>query len=171
MKNFKMQPLNTKEEEEEIEYQKHLDRCHIEQVHIPALITAINADLLSTGELFDIECWKSVVNKYNNREFYFEWDKLCILQLPSYEECRIIIYKFPKPVKMPEVKYAAIVIDNIFNAIYYYTLELSIGNAWVLCGRDKEHQFNYGEAKSGELKDFILWLKKNIKRNREQFNI
>ncbi len=72
---------------------------------------------------------------------------------------------------MPEVKYAAIVIDNIFNAIYYYTLELSIGNAWVLCGRDKEHQFNYGEAKSGELKDFILWLKKNIKRNREQFNI
>ena len=171
MKNSKKQPLNTKEEEEEIEYQKHLDRCYIEQIHIPSLIIGINAELLTTGELFDIECWKRVVNKYENREFYFEWDKLSILQLPIYERCRIIIYKFPKPVKMPEVKYAAVIIDNMFNTLYYYTLELSIGNAWVLCGKDKEHQFNYGEAKSGELKDFILWLKKNIKRNREQYKL
>ena len=171
MKNSKKQPLNAKEEMEEIEYLKQLDRCHLEQAHIPALITAVKADLVSTGVLFDIEYWKKVVNKDENREFYYEWDKLSILQLPGYMECRIIIYKFPKPVMMPDVKYAAIIIDNISDAIYYYTLELSIDNTWILHGRDQINEFNYGEAKSGELKDFVIWLKKNIKRNREQYNI
>ncbi|MBQ8364943.1 MAG: hypothetical protein IJX41_03540 [Bacteroidaceae bacterium] len=171
MRNPKQRPLNSKEEEEEIEYLKHLDRCHVEQTLIPAIISGINAGLMTKGELFDIASWKKMIYKYENRDFYFEWDKVSILQLPIYKECRIIIYKFAKPVKMPEVKYAAVIIDNIFNILYYYTLELSIGNAWVLWGKDKEHLFNYGEAKSGELKDFILWLKKNIKRNREQYNI
>ena len=61
MRNPKQRPLNSKEEEEEIEYLKHLDRCHVEQTLIPAIISGINAGLMTKGELFDIASWKKMI--------------------------------------------------------------------------------------------------------------
>lgn len=147
----------------------HAARCFIEYRYIPIIIECISAGKMLIKELLEVEHWRRYITERIKKDFDFEWDEFSITELPVYNECRIIIYKFPKPNRMPQAKYGAVIIDYKLNGINYYTLEYSIDNCWILGGQDIERHYNFGEAKSEELDDFILWLKKDIQRKREAF--
>lgn len=165
--NSSQEPLLDKKWEKTDDEKIHKGRCFLEYRYIPHIVYFIYVGKIRFRELFEVEQWKRHI-AYCRPDLYFEWERLSILQLPICGDCRIVIYKFPKPNRLPQAKYGAVVYDKQLGHINYYTLEYCKEDRWIISEHDTENSKSYGKANSDDLQDFIKWLNEHIQKTRKR---
>lgn len=86
------------------------------------------------------------------------WESFRIERIIPLDEHKLIVYEFPQPKYAPEALYGAVLLHVSTHQAYYYTLEYSFGNKWVLGGTSHGKHRNYGETDKSDIAAFIYWV-------------
>lgn len=130
---------------------------------IPQLLDDVYNGRLTMESLTDEEWLRQNIRIYymehDGKEYIKEWDDFKIQSVNTYGDYKLIIYAFPQPKKIAEALYGAILLNIETRQAYYYTLEYSYNNEWVLgsMNANGEHN-NYGTVDSPDLDNFIAWI-------------
>ena len=134
-----------------------------EYYFIPQLLDDVYNGRLTMESLTDEEWLRQNIRIYymehDGKEYIKEWDDFKIQSVNTYGDYKLIIYAFPQPKKIAEALYGAILLNIETRQAYYYTLEYSYNNEWVLgsMNANGEHN-NYGTVDSPDLDNFIAWI-------------
>jgi hypothetical protein len=125
----------------------------------PGLVKMVSNGQIPSEALTD-ETWirETIQSRIDNALLKAEWDNFKIKRVDNYGEYKLITYEFPEPKISPEAKYAAVMLNTTTLQADYYTLEMSVDDKWYYCGATEEEHFNYGEAESTDLDNFIEWI-------------
>ena len=126
---------------------------------LPGLVKMVSNGQIPSEALTD-ETWirETIQSKINDALLKAEWDNFKIKRVDNYGEYKLITYEFPEPKITPEAKYAAVMLNTATLQADYYTLEMSYDDKWYYCSATEEEHFNYGEAESTDLDNFIEWI-------------
>lgn len=135
---------------------------------IPQLLDDVYNGRLTMESLTNEEWLRQNIRQYCiehfGKEVTGEWDDFKIQSVNIYGDYKLIIYAYPQPKMNPEALYGGILLNMATRQAYYYTLEYSYANKWVLGSMNvNEEHNNYGTVDSPDLDKFIAWILGNNK--------
>lgn len=102
---------------------------------LPQLIELYKNGKISLDTLINRNVWRELLQDE------FELESI-LVKVIKIKNTTIIVYIFPNPQKVTDLKYSAINLTDLS----YYTLELSLGPTWILGGQNLERHINYGDV-------------------------
>lgn len=136
------------------EYDIHYHRYTLQFKFIPELIDRVNEDNWDVRVLTDKAWWRERLEEAED-DFYFDWDALVMEHRRLDDGNVLILYRFPKPIRMPEALYGAVLLDTTAERASYYTLESSQDDSWCVGNPTTEAHCNRGFVDTDDLQCFI----------------
>lgn len=122
---------------------------------IPELIDRVNGENWDVNVLTAKEWWREQLEK-NVKNFYFDWDEFTMERRRLEGGNQLIIYRFPKPIQVPEALYGVVIVDVVKEKVTYYTLRCAHDGDWGICKRTRTREIcNYDLVDTDDLQNFI----------------
>lgn len=122
---------------------------------IPELIDRVNGENWDVNVLTAKEWWREQLEK-NVKNFYFDWDEFTMERRRLEGGNQLIIYRFPKPIQVPEALYGVVIVDVVKEKVTYYTLRCAHDGDWGICKRTRTRETcNYDLVDTDDLQNFI----------------
>lgn len=138
--------------------EKHSYRYFLQYRFIPDLVEGVSKGEISPNNILATEGWEEFLKKHVDDDFFLEWDELHCEGVRINDTYVMALYLFPKPRRVPEAAFGAVLINTTDNDAKYYTLEYSFNGAWVLGSMNQTTHRNYGNLENPSLKSFIDWV-------------
>ena len=146
---------------EELKVKQHSNRYFFEYRFIPDLVSEVMKEKLPVDVLVSVDGWKPFLAE-NVEGFSFDWDQFKFDYCKINENDLLIVYQFPMPMQVPEALWGAVLVKMDTKETWYFTLEYSFDNEWVLGRMTDERHANYGRLEDPSLERFVRWVVRNV---------
>lgn len=144
---------------------RHASLYKLQYGFIPALVSKVALGDIPLMELTRLDVWEFTLPQLYGKDFFVEWNEMSCEKIELNENCHILFYTFPKPQRIPDAAFGAVLVNTKLNYIKYFTLEQSLKDNWVIGSVSPEKHYSFSFLSSPDSKEFLEWVKRMPEAN------